>query len=403
MFDLNVVIVGGGIAGCATGIMLRRAGFSVQLYERAEEILPVGAAISVWSNGVMVLNRLGLGKQVAATGGDMRRMVYRSHTGQPLLDLDLTGIYREVGERCYPTARGELQQMLMEQLLREGGVVTLGKTLSRIEPLSGGRVRAVFEDGSASAAADLLVGADGTRSTVRKHVLQRDIPLVYHYTNWNGLVPASEGLGTAHEWVQYVGQGCRAATMPVGGGRCYFFIEVPLPEDAPAPARGTEAVREELLRIFRGWPEPVQRLIRAIDVARSCNRIPICDHDPLPVFSRGPVVLVGDAAHATTPTLGQGGCQALEDAEVLGQLLMTTNVSVQDALERYAQHRRSRVHSMVLKARERARTLYPRNDEDMRLTQAWYRQLGSGDKAVGDNIISGMTANLRGGPWPARL
>ncbi|GBG28753.1 Monooxygenase 3 [Hondaea fermentalgiana] len=405
MFDLDVVVIGGGIAGLSTALFLKRFGYNVIVYERAPEILPVGAAISVWSNGVKVMNRLGFGKEMIELGGQMDRMIYRSSKGESLVDMDLGPVYKEVGERCYPVPRAELQQMLMDKYVAEGGKLVLGRSCVSVhrvdESDEDSKMYAVFDDGSKSMVCDVLVGADGIRSQVRTHVLEKEMSPVYHYTNWNGLVKMDAKLGKPNEWVMHVGEGKRASVMPVGNGRFYFFMGAPLPEDAPAPERGSEAMRDELKEIFKGWPASVQHLIDAIDVTR-LNRIPICDVDPLPRLWRGRAVLVGDSAHSTTPTLGQGGCQALEDAEVLSSFLTTTNVGVQDVFARYEQHRKDRVHTMVLKARERTAQIYPRDAEGEKATQQWYEELRS-SKDIGSNILGGITANLKQGPWPPRL
>lgn len=415
MFDLEVTIIGGGIGGLTTGLFLRQHGYSVHVYERAPEILPVGAAISLWGNGVKVMNRLGLGKQMVQLGGQMNTMVYKNATGtenatgtkDALVHMPLAAVYAEVGERCYPVSRAELQQTLMDEFVAAGGALTLGRTCVGVEQERPGdadsRVLAVLDDGSRSAPSDLLIGADGIRSCVRDFVLEGAKPATirYHYTNWNGLVQRTEALGDAEEWVMYVGEGKRASLMPVGGDRLYFFLGAPLAEDAPAPEKGSEAMRAELQHLFAGWPEQVQSLLGAIDVAK-LNRIPICDLDPIDSYSRGRVVLVGDSKNAMTPCLGQGGAQAMEDAEVLASFLTTTNVSVRDACRRYEQHRKTRVRTMVIKARERATQIYPKTEAEWKETRKWYEELATSED-IGANILSGITANLMGGPWPPRL
>ena len=402
MFDLNVGIIGGGIGGLSIGLFLLKAGYSVHVYEQAPEILPVGAAISLWSNGVKVCNRLGLGKDVRGLGGQMNKMVYKSSKGQTLVSMELAEVYNEVGERAYPVSRAELQQLLMDKYVEQGGKLTLGKVCVAVEreaPEENARVQAVFNDEMRSDFFDLLIGADGIKSKVRNYVLQKEtVPLVYHYTNWNGLLPMSKDLGEEDEWVMYVGEGKRASLMPIAGNRFYFFMGAPLKENSKMPQYRTEEMRAELLEIFEGWPEPVQLLIKRIDVEK-LNRIPICDIDPLDKLHRGRVVLLGDAAHATTPTLGQGGCQALEDSEVLAQFLLTTNVSISDALERYQKHRKRRCHEMQLKARERTATIYPKNmdEENFGRTEEWYQNLE--EQGIGDKILKGIAKNLVGGPW----
>mmetsp|Transcript_386 Transcript_386/g.457 ORF Transcript_386/g.457 Transcript_386/m.457 type:complete len:405 (+) Transcript_386:247-1461(+) len=392
MFDLNVVIIGGGIAGMSTGLFLVKAGYKVHVYEQAPEILPVGAAISVWSNGVKVLNRLGLGKKVRALGGQMDKMVYRDMEGETLADMDLSQVYTEVGERAYPVSRAELQQMLMDEFKSAGGKLTLGKVCVGVEKVNpeddDSTVRALLHDGSKSDECDLLIGADGIKSKVRSYVLDTTVPLKYHYTNWNGLVDFDDDIAPRNEWMMWVGNGKRASVMPIAD-RFYFFMGTSIPENAPAPERGTESMRDELKEIFKGFPSSVQKLIDAVDV-KTMNRIPICDIDPINSYYSGRVVLIGDAAHATTPTLGQGGCQALEDAEILSSFLITTNISVVDALNRYQKYRMQRAHDMVEKARSRTSTVY--SLKDAASTEAWYMQL-KGSEMPG-KIIKGIAKNL---------
>mmetsp|Transcript_15506 Transcript_15506/g.18814 ORF Transcript_15506/g.18814 Transcript_15506/m.18814 type:complete len:405 (+) Transcript_15506:254-1468(+) len=392
MFDLNVVIIGGGIAGMSTGLFLVKAGYKVHVYEQAPEILPVGAAISVWSNGVKVLNRLGLGKKVRALGGQMDKMVYRDMEGETLADMDLSQVYTEVGERAYPVSRAELQQMLMDEFKNAGGKLTLGKVCVGVEKVNpeddDSTVRALLHDGSKSDECDLLIGADGIKSKVRSYVLDTTVPLKYHYTNWNGLVDFDDDIAPRNEWMMWVGNGKRASVMPIAD-RFYFFMGTSIPENAPAPERGTESMRDELKEIFKGFPSSVQKLIDAVDV-KTMNRIPICDIDPINSYYSGRVVLIGDAAHATTPTLGQGGCQALEDAEILSSFLITTNISVVDALNRYQKYRMQRAHDMVEKARSRTSTVY--SLKDAASTEAWYMQL-KGSEMPG-KIIKGIAKNL---------
>jgi FAD-dependent urate hydroxylase len=110
---LKVVIVGAGIGGLTAAIALKQAGFEVEIYDRVKELRPVGAGISLWSNGVKVLNRLGLGKEIDRIGGKMNRMEYRTKTGELISNIDLMPLIQEVGQRPYPVARRDLQNMLL--------------------------------------------------------------------------------------------------------------------------------------------------------------------------------------------------------------------------------------------------------------------------------------------------
>lgn len=365
MYRLNVVIVGAGIGGLTTGIAMKQAGYQVEIYDRVTELRPAGAGISLWSNGVKVLNRLGLGEKLAAIGGEMNAMEYRSHTDERLSYVDLHPLFEQVGQRPYPVARADLQTMLLEEFGPEN--VHLGMPCVAVEQ-DDTSATAIFANGH-RATGDLVIGADGVHSAVRAHVLGRSVERRYaRYVNWNGLVPADPELCDKNCWVIYVGDSKRASMMPVGGDRLYFFFGAPMAEGTQVdPAHR----RDELAKIFQGWPSRVQKLIDTLDPTTT-NRLEIGDIDPLDRLVRGRIALLGDSAHATTPTLGQGGCQAIEGAEVMTRYLLTTNISVPDALQRYEQARKDRTAELVLKARKRTSVIYGYEPE---ATQQWYRDL----------------------------
>ena len=383
MQDLKVVVIGAGIGGLTTGIALKQLGYEVEIYDRVTELRPAGAGISLWSNGVKVLNQLGLGKEMAAIGGQMNRMEYRSHKDESLTNIPLHPLFEKVGQRPYPVARTDLQKMLLTAFGEDE--VHLGMKCVKVSQ-SETEATAMFEDGS-YATGDVVIGADGIHSITRGYVLGQPIDLRYAgYVNWNGLVPADPVLCEADNWVLYVGDGKRASMMPVGGDRFYFFFGVPM-EKGTAP----EDRRKELSKHFADWPAAVQSLIEALDPTQT-NRIEICDIDPPARLVKGRIAVLGDSAHATTPTLGQGGCQAMEDALMLSRCLITTNISVEDALLRYEKARKSRTADLVMKARKRTDTIYGKDD---RVTQDWYAQL-SEEKP--EDVINALEKIIVGGP-----
>ncbi len=364
MDNLKVLIIGAGMGGLTAGIALSQAGYDVEIYDRVAELRPAGAGISLWSNGVKVLNRLGLGPKIAAIGGLMDSMQYRTQHNEILNNIDLAPLSQTVGQRPYPVARTDLQQMLLSAF---PGPVHLGYECIAIEQDATG-VTALFDNGH-QAQGDVLVAADGIRSRCRKYVLDTDVaPNYAGYVNWNGLVPWDATLAPLNTWVIFVGDHKRASLMPVGGDRFYFFFDVPLEREAAATGGD---LRTDLTQFFAGWPDPVQSLIQQLEPAQT-NRVLIHDVGPLETFVNGRVALLGDAAHATCPDLGQGGAQAMEDGFILAQMLLTTNLSVEDALQRYQAERVPRTAAVVQKARHRAEKIH---GADPAATQAWYDQL----------------------------
>lgn len=384
MYNLKVTIIGAGIGGLTTGIALKNIGYDVEIYERTRELRPAGAGISLWSNGIKVLNRLGLGEKVAAIGGEMNRMEYRSHTDERLSAIDLRPLVDRVGERPYPVARTDLQQMLRDAFGKDK--LHLGCKCVGVEQ-DETSATAIFEDGD-RVKSDLIISADGIHSTIREYVTGEVTPRFADYVNWNGLVAASDDLCEADNWVIYVGEGKRASMMPVGDNRFYFFFGCPMQQGTNVPP---EDRQKELKDIFAGWPQAVQNLIDRLNPLET-NRLEIADLDPLDTLVKGRVALLGDAGHATTPTLGQGGCQAIEDAEILSRYLVSTNISVSDALKRYEQARKDRVSQLVLKARQRTDTIY---GKDENVTAAWYKQL---EQESESNVIDALAKVILGGP-----
>jgi FAD-dependent urate hydroxylase len=362
--NLKAIVIGAGIGGLTAGIALRQAGYEVEIYDRVKQLRPVGAGISLWSNGIKVLNRLGLSEQLAKIGGLMGKMQYLTLKGELLKDVDLLPLIQTVGQRPYPVARRDLQNILLEAYGK--GVQLDHKCIGVKE--DGKSVTAIFENGH-QATGDLLIAADGVRSTLRQYVLEEEIqPKYAGYVNWNGLVVANEDLAPQNTWVIYVGEHKRASMMPVAGDRIYFFFDVPLPKGTPANPENYQA---ELKEHFQGWAEPVQKLIERLD-PYTIARPEIHDFGPVDRFVKGRVALLGDSAHATCPDMGQGGCQAIEDAFVLTNYLASTNISVEDALKRYEAERTVRANAVVKKARKRAEQIH---GKDPVVTQQWYEQL----------------------------
>jgi FAD-dependent urate hydroxylase len=392
--ELDVAVIGGGIGGLSTALALRQAGHRATVYEQTSVLRPVGAGISVWSNGVKALNLLGLGPAVDANSGVMDRMAYAAKDGRSLCDFDLGPMVDTVGQRPCPISRTTLQTLLTDAL--EPGVLHLGVRCVGVEADGGDETRAtvIFEDGT-RVSPDVVVAADGTHSVLRPYVVGHPVERRYvGYVNWNGLVNWSPELSGPSTWITWVGDHKRVSLMPVGGGQCYFFFDVPLPADeAIRPPDQTAPVdpRAELDRYFAGWAPAVRLLIDRLDPAGT-NRVPIFDHDPLPRFTRGTAALIGDAAHSMSPDLGQGGCQALEDAIVLTRCLTANTLGVPDALRRYQQARQEHTADIVRRARKRSDITHGVEPER---TQAWYDELARED---GTSIIAGLVQSVLGGP-----
>lgn len=383
---MKAIIIGGGIGGMSAALALQKAGIETAVFEAVKEMKPVGAAISIWPNGVKCLNALGLKHPLRALGGNMAYMAYQDFVSAATLTrFSLDPLVQQVGEYPCPIARAELQALLIDSYGRDR--VSFGKRVREVVQHASG-VTAFFDDGTQTSG-DLLIAADGAHSIVRESVLGEKTERRYAgYVNWNGLVEIDTAIAPDNQWTTFVGEGKRVSLMPVSDNRFYFFFDVPLPKGL---AEDRTTVTDDLQRYFHGWAAPVQKLIAAID-PQTTNRIEIHDIEPFSRFVRGRVALLGDAAHSTTPDIGQGGCAAMEDAIVLADMLSAHSLGIEDALRRYESRRVIRTRDLVLKARKRCDVTH---GKDPAATAAWYQELRH---ETGERVLAGMCETIEGGP-----
>lgn len=331
---MRIVIIGGGIGGLAAALALRREGFEPAVYERAPELLEVGAAIALWPNAFRVLERLGLGETILARAGRMRSVRWLGHDGRQYNRF----AFPETGAPAVALHRADLQGTLLRALTAES--VHLGKTFAGFVEANE-EVRARFDEGT-EVACDVLVGADGLHSRVRAQLLEDGEPVYRGYTVWRGvarLEHAALQAGTASE---IYGRGQRFGVGPVGLGRTGWWATA---NEPPAAAESAAEHAPKLLRLFGGWCAPVCALIEATP-SETILRNSAYDRPAAARWGAGRVTMLGDAVHPMTPNLGQGGCVAVEDAAVLARCLAKYN-DVHIALRVYESRRRARAAGVV--------------------------------------------------------
>lgn len=335
-----ILIAGAGIGGLALGLVLRRAGLPVAIYEKAPALRPVGWGLQLAPNGMRALRDLGLFEAAAAGGQVIRGGRILTPRGRVLKAITFEELDAKVGAPTVAINRGKLHQLLLaafgEQDLHVGQAAT-GFTVR------GDHVLLHLEDGT-SVEGHALIGADGVHSAIRKQQLGDTPPRYAGYTAWRGLSPHAD-LVPAGEGGFVLGQGHRFGFAPLGDGNIYWFATYhakagePLPDDPHALLAGR----------FGDWAHPVPHLIASTPLD-AILRTDIYDRDPTQGWSRGRVTLLGDAAHPMTPDLGQGACQALEDAVVLGRLL-AGDQPVEAALQAYEARRFARTREVVMMSR----------------------------------------------------
>ncbi len=341
----RVAVIGAGLGGLAAALSLRHAGCDVEVHERAAVLSAVGAGLTLQPNAIAALRELGLGERVERAGAVLRVGGLLRRDGRPLSVLPRergAALLQEAGAPVIGIHRAALQDLWLDAL--GPGAVRLGRTCTGYET-RGGAVRVRFADAS-EVACDALIGADGLGSAVRARLAGDAAPVYAGYTSWRGVAPDRCGLEpdfAAELW----GRGERFGGCAIDATRFYWFAVA----NAPAGAREPDARRrkEQLLARFAGWGSRAPALI-ASTPEDAILRTDISDRPPLARWGEGPVTLLGDAAHPMTPNLGQGACQALEDACVLGRELARAS-SIEAGLRAYEAARIARANGVVVAAR----------------------------------------------------
>lgn len=330
----HVAIVGAGIGGLAAALAIRQAGLSVSVYDQASRLEPLGASLTLWPNAMRCLRALGVAEPLLRAGARILSTEARSLRGDMLACVPMQRFYDEAGEPGICVTRADVQRVLLDALGAEH--VTLSRRLESLSQDAGG-VALRFRDG-AEARADLLIGADGLRSTVRRLLFDDGPPRYAGYGAWLGLSDTDHPRLSRESAVEIYGAGERLGVIDSGDGLYYWYFI----ENRAQPVDGVvHCTAGSLLPRLADWPDYARQLATSTR-ARSLQYLSFF-HRPA---RRGPwgrdrALLLGDAIHPYLPNLGQGACQAIEDAHVLG-IMLAQGLEDQPLLTRYQSARARR-------------------------------------------------------------
>ena len=365
-------VVGAGIGGLAAAIGLQRLGVDVTVFERYQRPTVGGSGLSLFGNGLAALQVLGLSGPARQIGAVPGALGVDTPAGQRRPDGRwLVRVPAAVKKTVAVVQRADLHRILIDALAP--GTVRTGQPVDGVSADG----RSVLLSGGNTETFDFVVAADGIRSRVRRE--WPDDPGVRYagYRAWRGVTGSAVDVSTGSG--ETVGRGLRFGIAPLVDGRVYWFAVVSQPIDEPA-----EDGPQPVLERFAGWHRPIEELINATP-PEDIHALPIQElAGRLPSFRRGRCVLLGDAAHAMTPNLGQGGNQAMEDAATLAALLAGAadagaegEAGIDAALAEYDRLRRPRTQRIAHRAGLLGRVLQARGpivsrlrDTALRLTPA---------------------------------
>jgi len=342
----NIAIVGGGIGGLFAAKALLTQGLDVAVYEQAPALGEVGAGVYITPNSVRHLVRVGLGPAVEKWGARVSfESRYFRHDGAPIAPVQVTD---SAGwNATFGMHRADIVNFLADSL--PAGIVHTGHRCCGFAQ-SDDKARVTFANGT-TIEADIVIGADGMHSELRPHVFPPSEPVFSGSVAYRGLVPCELIPDwPPHAWLMWLGPSKHFLTYPVRAGELLNFVGfVPakheLKESWSAPG-DPDLLRQE----FAGWDPRIGSLLKQVDVT---FRTALYDREPLPIWTRGRLSLLGDAAHPMLPHLGQGANQSIEDGMALATILAhASRETAPTALLAYERLRRERVAEVQRGARQ---------------------------------------------------
>ena len=307
------------------------------MIERVPEFRPSGAGLLVQINGMLALRHVGLDRAVRDHGVVIERASIRRHDGTVLSEMPLSEVGAEYGMPMIGIHRRRLQRVLLDAVGAEH--VRLGASVQTFAEDSTSVTLEI--DGGEPENGAALVGADGLRSAVRRQLLGNDDLRYSGYTSWRGICPR-ESVPIGNEVTEVWGRGRRFGYVPVGPEEIYWFAVDNTPAGQTDPPDELKLLLRDLFTSFR---DPVKPLIEATPT-EDILRTDVYDRRPVREWGRGRATLLGDAAHPMMPDLGQGACQAIEDAVVLADRLFNTT-SIESGFREYEQVRMNRTTRLV--------------------------------------------------------
>lgn len=331
----TVSIIGAGIGGLTIALTLKQKGLNVHIFESSAEIKPVGAGIIIANNAMQVFKKLGIQDKIENAGNKISYMKITDAQLNNISVVDLTEYERKYGVHNIAIHRGEMQKILANEVGYDN--INLSKRLSKIEKAD--LFKLTFEDKS-TIKCKLVIGADGLKSVVRNQLFEKSTLRNAKQICWRGICEIELPEKYHTELNEAWGKGKRFGFVKISDRKVYWY--------ALTNSKNVIADEVNLTKIFNEFHHDILKIISATSKEQIIVS-DIIDLKPINKWQNENVCLIGDAAHATTPNLGQGACQAIEDAYVLGKLL-DNGIAIENTFKEYESLRLKKAHTIVNKS-----------------------------------------------------
>jgi len=335
---MDISIIGGGIGGLCTAIALQRQGHSVKVFERSENLRPIGAGLALGANAIMALQEIGLAEEIIKEGKVLKYLSILDKKGRSISVRDTVELSKKYGIDNFTIHRASLQKVLLENLLPD--TLFLGFQFRSFKQ-SSTQVEVTFENGE-KISADCLIAADGVHSAIRKMLVPTIVPRYSGYTCWRAVIEKIPSNFDDNIFSETWSSKGRFGIAPLKDGKVYWYACL-------NALKNDEVVRKygvkELQEVFKGFHFPIPHLI-SLTENHQLIQGDIIDLPPLEKFAFEKILLVGDSAHATTPNMGQGACQAIEDAIIVSKCL-TSDLSIEASFKKFEILRMKRTRKIV--------------------------------------------------------
>jgi len=355
---LNIGILGGGIGGLSTAIALKQEGFDVSVYERHSNPSEIGAGIVCWPNASFILEQLGVLDKISNVSGSIKFMNRFTNTGEPIGSLDINELNRLMKYPSYSIIRKDLMKILIQRTVELNINIHYDHEVIKISN-ENTNTEVQFSN-SKVIQPDIIIGADGRmKSLARKYVNGNNSPIYQGFINWVGVIEDESMNFTELSVSDYWGVGERFGIVPVSQTKAYWAGGATSKNIAELnPAK----YNSELNSIFRDWPDIITKVINGTPQS-SINKIYVHDHDPINLWHKNNLILLGDSAHSPLPTSGQGACQALEDAWHLTNCLKESPNDISKAFKLFTELRKSKTAGITFGGRQLASSIFNNNEE----------------------------------------